>query len=88
MVFWDTQAALGSFKANPPFPDIKYSASYLISCRDSGKPTETNLDVHNYLMKLSAQPLNKGDYIFGNQKIGPPLYSTEGLAITKKNVDW
>ena len=27
---------------------LEYSASYLISCRDSGKPTETNLDVHRF----------------------------------------
>ena len=31
---------------------LEYSASYLISCGDSGKPTETNLDVHNYLVRL------------------------------------
>ena len=31
---------------------LEYSASYLISSGDSGKPTETNLDVHNYLVRL------------------------------------
>ena len=31
---------------------LEYSASYLIYCRDSGKPTETNLDIHNYLVRL------------------------------------
>ena len=67
---------------------LEYSASYLISCRDSGKPTKTNLDIHNYLVRLSAQSLNKGDCITGSQKIGLLLYSTEGLVITKKNADW
>ena len=28
-VFWDTQAALGSFKANPPFPDVTYFVLFL-----------------------------------------------------------
>ena len=67
---------------------LEYSASYLISCRDSGKPTETNLHVHNYLVRLSAQPLNKRNCFAGSQKIGPLLYSTEGSVITKKNADW
>ena len=67
---------------------LEYSVSYLISCRDSGKPTETNLDIHNYLVRFSAQPLNTGDYMTGSQKIRLHLYSTEDLAITKKNVDW
>ena len=67
---------------------LEYSAPYLISSWDSGKPTETNLDVHNYLVRPSAQPLNKGDCIAGSQKIGLFLYFTEGLVITKKNADW
>ena len=31
---------------------LEYGDSYLISCRDNSKPTETNLDVHNYLVRL------------------------------------
>ena len=38
--------------------------------------------------EVVAQPLNKGDCMTGSQKIGLLLYSTEGSAITKKNVDW
>ena len=67
---------------------LEYSASYLISCWDSGKSTVPNLDIHRYLVRVKAQSLNNWDWLPGSQKIGPLLYSTEGLAITKKNVDW
>ena len=38
---------------------LEYSASYLISSGDSGKPTETNLDVHNYTLQKAQQLLRK-----------------------------
>ena len=56
---------------------LEYSASYLISYRNSGKPTETNLDVHRFRYLVYCERGTKnGTVIPGSQKIGP-LYTLQ-----------
>ena len=82
-------SSISSISLGKSLVHLEYSALYLISCRDSGKPTETNLDIHRFRYLVYCERGTKnGTVIPGSQKIGPLLYPTEGLVITKKNVDW